>query len=199
MLTKNDQNWLDLLEGKEVLNADSNTLDEVQALKIALHTELQWQKLQVKIRTKNPSTNKLFVEWMEKTLISISDFFNWKNLTLGIAYTFAVVATTLHIFVPVGMDLSPKPFLVQTDVCSSGSTVHVESDPKQEALRWKQQFESVGAETNYQKINDKLFLLEILPPESPSQELRNLWDEKSINTILSSTCSVSLLFTVLEE
>lgn len=207
MSSKDDKDWLNLLEGKEVPDADPNTLDEVEALKIALHTELQWQKLQIRMQAEEPIYARFvkwvkeiytrFVKWMKKTLVSLRDFFSWKPLSLAVAYTFVVVVATLKIAPPIEIFL-PRASPIQKDACSVGSIVRRALEPEQEIIELKKQFESAGAETSYQKIIDKVFLLEISPPESPSQELQNLWDEKSINTVLSSNCPVSLLFIALE-
>jgi hypothetical protein len=167
MLTKDDKDWLALLEGKEVLDADPNTLDEVEALKIALHTELQWQKLQVKMQTgkaKNESMyaqfKKLVLLWQNKILVNLRNFLKWKTLSLAVTYTFAVVVATLHFTPPIEITSSvetarSKSSSIQPDMCPIGSIVRLKFNPEQEALELKQQLESVGAEASYQKINDK--------------------------------------------
>jgi hypothetical protein len=94
MLTKDDKDWLALLEGKEVPDAHPDTLEEVRALKTALHTELQWQKLQRRIqadKAKKPETKletqSQITEWFKKLWEPISGWWHWKPLALGTAYT----------------------------------------------------------------------------------------------------------------
>jgi len=209
MLTKDDKDWLALLEGQEIPDAHPDTLEEVRALKTALHTELQWQKLQRRIQADKakklepkPNTQSQITEWFKKLWEPISGWWHWKPIALGTAYTIVVIAVTLQImpFLHVEDDkVSAKSSpTASSDICSSGYILRLEAE--EEALRMKQLFESVGVtDVSYQKINDTAFFLEIVPPDKPSQELRDLWDKENINTVLLQDCPVGFIFITPEE
>ena len=173
--------------------------DEESALKIALHTELQWQKLQIRMqadKAKNtePKSDELFKKFASAWK-PIYEWLNWKPLTLGAGYTVVVVTATVFLMPALNVEeLLPKDFPKQNNNCSSGYFPRIESEAEKEALRMKQQFDSSGATVSYQKINSKAFFLEILPPNTPSQELLKLWDDESIDTVLSPNCPVGFIF-----
>jgi hypothetical protein len=213
MLTKDDEDWVALLEGKEVPDADPNTVDEVRALKIALHTELQWQKLQARIQAADEARNtepngmfhKLYKRFKKASVFKksiwepIYRWLNWKPLTLGTAYTLVVVMATVSFIAPVQVEklLSKSSSPVQSNNCSSGYLLRIGPEPKEEALSMERQLEY--EEVSYKEINDKTFFLKISPSNPPSQKLRDFWDEKSIETALLPDCPVSFIFTVFEK
>jgi len=187
--------WVFTKGERQMLTKD----DEESALKIALHTELQWQKLQIRMqadKAKNtePKSDELFKKFASAWK-PIYEWLNWKPLTLGAGYTVVVVTATVFLMPALNVEeLLPKDFPKQNNNCSSGYFPRIESEAEKEALRMKQQFESSGATVSYQKINSKAFFLEILPPNTPSQELLKLWDDENINAVLSPNCPVSFIF-----
>ncbi|EDN71376.1 hypothetical protein BGP_2032 [Beggiatoa sp. PS] len=212
MLTKDDKDWLALLEGKEVPDAHPDTLEEVRALKTALHTELQWQKLQRRIQAdkakkselqSQPNTQSQITEWFKKLWEPISGWWHWKPLALGTAYTIVVIAVTLQITLsflhiedseslPKSEELTAKSSpTTSSDTCSSNPFLRLEIETEQKALKMKQLFESAGVtEVSYQKINDMAFYLGIELPDKPSQELLDLLDVENINP----DCPVNFIF-----
>ena len=205
MLTKDDKDWIALLEGKDVPDANPDTLDEVRALKIALHTELQWQKLQARIQaekaknTKSESKPTLLDRlkrfWKNAILEPIYDWLNWKPLALVATHSIAIIATVLfmtHVQFEELLSKSSPP--VPSNNCSSGYQLRLDSEAEKAALSMKQKLKSYGEKVSYQQINDKAFFLEILPTKTPSQQRRDFWDEESINDPIN--CSVGFIFIV---
>jgi hypothetical protein len=203
MLTKDDEDWLALLASKEVRDADPNTVREVHALKEALHTELQWQKLRMRIQAdKNKAVAKKepkFNKWVQSLVAGIHDQLDQKILSFGGAvYTAFVVVLAVVLWPITEQKLSPN----QTDYRPKGQDVVDQSDsvgpimrlklePQTKAREMKQNFESSGAAVQVTKINDKVFQVDISMPETPSQELRDLCDIENID--LSSNRSVSII------
>lgn len=213
MLTKDDEDWIALLEGKEVPDANPNTLDEVRALKIALHTELQWQKLQARIQAekaknlKSKSKPKLFerlkVLWENSIWQPIYGWLNGKPFVLVATHVIVVMVTVLFMkYVPVEkygelISKSSPVQTVQSNNCLSGSIFRPEPEAEKKALSIKQEFESSGEKVSYKQINDKAFFLKILPSNTPSQQRREFWDEESIDIPLN--CAVSFIFIVPDQ
>jgi len=212
MLTKDNEDWLALLEGKQVPDAHPDTLEEVSALKTALHTELQWQKLQHRIQAEKSAEKNQVKSTFDDRRVEKFTFFpeseaiygwlNWKSLTLGVAHTVVVVTVTIFLMLSLRVE-APLPKSVvyeQNSNCLFGylpmEYAGMQSaEFKQEVLRIKREFISSGTTvTRYEEMNDKTFLLTISLPNAPSKELRQLWDNENINAKLLPGCSVSFIF-----
>ncbi|HDN25757.1 MAG TPA: hypothetical protein ENG03_01410 [Thioploca sp.] len=203
MLTKDDDDWLALLAGKEVQDAEPQTVREVSALKEALHTELQWQKLRMRIQAdKNKAVVEAepkFRQWLQSLVAGIHDLLEQKILSFGGAvYTAFVVvlAVVLSLITeqkpsPNQTDYRPKGQDVVEPSDSIGPIMRLKLEPQTKANEMKQNFESSGAAVQVTKINDKAFQVDISMPETPSQALGDLCDIENID--LSSNRSVSIV------
>lgn len=192
MLEKDDEDWLALLDGKEVPYADPNTVREVRALKEVLDTELQWQKLQIRIQAEQAKENKKHsvFEWLKMKMTEMTDFNQTRT-----GYRFAIAAVILVVVGPLLFLLSP--FNNQDSALPKSSVTNEQTDglpitryasnPQQKAEKIKEQFEQAGAEVKITELNDTSFQVEIISmPKTLSPELGQLCDIEGIcdNTVI---------------
>jgi len=176
-----------------------NKDDEEKAFKIAMHTELEWQKLKTKINSEKENT-----ELTEKPIKkAIYRWFDWKPLSLGIAYTAVIVMTTIKtVSVPIDVPISRSSNIqITQNSCPSGSIlIPTEGNTQQELTNMREKLKSLDIDSYEQKINNTAYLLEISLPKILSKELLDFWSkEKDIDAILKPNCKLKLVFIAFEE
>jgi len=187
-----------------------NKNDEEKAFKIAMHTELEWQKLKAKINSEKSMEN---TELKEGSMWKgIYKWLDWKPLSLGITYTAVVVIATIKIIpvlVPTEKDIN-YPKVKSSDVqivqnnncqlCYFPITAEIDELTKKESLEMKVKLESFGIEVYHKKLAHNIFILEAKLPKILPQELLDFWSkEKSTNTELKSNCKIKLIFITFKE
>ncbi|MDM8568085.1 hypothetical protein QUF50_00940 [Thiotrichales bacterium HSG1] len=192
-----------------------NKDDEEKAFKIAMHTELEWQKLKARIDSDKKNTESIekltkkgIYKWFDCKPLSLEvAYFNWRPIFLVIVYTIVVVMTTIKmtpIMVPIEDDityLKPKSsnIRITQNSCPSGYTLidtEGNKQAKQESLKMKIDLEHFNVKVNeLEKINNTAYLLEVFLPETLSQELLNFWStDNDINVVLIPNCKMKLVF-----
>jgi len=192
MLKKDDEDWLALLDGKEVPDADPNTVHEVRALKEVLDTELQWQKLQIRIQAEQAKENKRHsvFEWLKMKMTEMTDFNQTRTgyrFALAAVILVVVVGPLLFLLSPINNQQYARPKGSATNQQTDGLPItRYASNPKQKAEKIKEQFEQAGAEVKITELNDTSFQVEISMPKTLSPELGQLCDIEGIcdNTVI---------------
>jgi hypothetical protein len=215
MFKKDDEDWLDILAGKNVPNANPTTVRDAHVLREALQAEKRLQKILARLDIDEylkPETSPALMEPTEfqpsqgffPTLATqIGNLFRIPRAPVVIPYlAVAVLLMTVLGFIipqilPTGTQDASQPdkqtpHLIQKSPESSSDTPQLklsDENPQEMAEDLKEEFMSAGAKVQISQLGET-FRVDIKIPETPSDDLRELCGDYGINDltqVMSST------------